>query len=142
LSELGWEVDHVVPIPLGDGRKAERGYNQVALIGIPLALSLGFRYLPDGLRRIRDTRSQVGLESAERLENVRGAFLARRELVQNQALLLLDDVTTTGATLEAAAEALLNGGARQVYALTLARTVLSLNPPSGSADLNLQRDRV
>ena len=135
LQDLEWKVDTVVPIPLGKSRKAERGYNQVALLGLPLALWLDLPYRPAGLTRRKDTRSQVGLPASERLANVQHAFQAHRDLVQDQIILLLDDVTTTGATLESAAQALLQAGAHEVYALTLARTVLSKNPLAGSFDL-------
>jgi ComF family protein len=135
VLDLEWNVDAVVPIPLGKSRQAERGYNQVALLGLPLALSLDLPYRPAGLTRIKDTRSQVGLPASERLANVQHAFQAHQDLVQDQTILLLDDVTTTGATLESATQALLQAGAHEVYALTLARTVLSENPLAGSFDL-------
>lgn len=120
---LGWAVDLVVPVPLGKEREAERGYNQAALMARPLALECGLNYSPIALRRVRETQSQVGLTWEERQDNVRGAFLARRALVQGKRVMLVDDVATTGSTLDACAQALREAEAQQVFALTLARAL-------------------
>jgi ComF family protein len=101
----------------------ERGYNQAGLMAQALARLMGWRYLPQALRRTRHTRSQVGLTAAQRRENVRAAFESSAALVRGRILLLFDDVATTGATLHSAAEALLAGGASRVYALTVARAL-------------------
>jgi ComF family protein len=93
----GWPVDVVVPIPLGEKRRRERGYNQVALVAQPLAALAHWQYAPAALKRSRETRSQVGLTAGERQENMHDAFRARQELVQEKAVLLMDDVATTGA---------------------------------------------
>lgn len=114
----------VMPVPLSKIRRAERGYNQAALLALPLALELALPYKPDGLSRVIDTRSQVGLSANERRENLSGAFSADRIEVQDKIVLLLDDVITTGSTLNHCAEALIAGGARAVFGLTLARAVL------------------
>jgi len=121
VDTLGWPVDLVVPVPLGKKRMKERGYNQVGLIAMPLAAVNHWRYAPRALVRCRETRSQVGLTVAERMENVSGAFLGEAALVSGEKVLLMDDVTTTGATLLACTTALLDAGARSVFALTLAR---------------------
>lgn len=123
VAGLGWPVEMVIPIPLAAKRMQERGYNQVGLVARPLAARTGWRYAPRALTRPRETRSQVGLSAAERRENVRGAFRAAPEQVAGRTVLLVDDVATTGATLNAAAEALLCAGAREVYALTIARAL-------------------
>jgi competence protein ComFC len=120
---LEWPVDLVVPVPLGKERAKERGYNQVGLVALPLALINHWRYSPKALLRTRDTRSQVGLSIAERRENVSGAFLGNTALVLRSNVLLMDDVATTGATLSSCAAALMDAGARSVYALTLARAL-------------------
>lgn len=121
LADQVWGVDLVVPIPLGRARLAERGYNQVSLLAVPLALAHRLAYRPGALTRVRETRSQVGLSSVERRANVKGAFRAADELVVGRKVLLVDDVMTTGATLEEAARALRRAGAQHVYALSLAR---------------------
>jgi len=120
---LNWQVDVVIPVPLGKQRLQERGYNQVALIAMPLAALNRWRYAPRALSRVRETRSQVGLSAMERIENMKGAFRADPLQVRNRTVLLMDDVATTGATLSACAEALLSAEAKAVYGLTLARAL-------------------
>jgi ComF family protein len=123
VRQLDWPIEVVVPIPLGRQRMKERGYNQVGLVALPVAAMHAWRYASRGLARVRETRSQVGLSAAERKENVGGAFAADRRRVSGATVLLMDDVATTGATLAAAAAALLDAGARSVYALTIARAL-------------------
>jgi len=124
LNSLNWEIDLVVPVPNSLVRKKMRGYNQASLIAYPIALSCGIPYLAKALERTRDTRSQVGLSAAERHENVRAAFRARRELIAGKSVLLIDDLLTSGATVASCTKAMLEQDACQVYGLTLARTVL------------------
>ncbi len=112
VKQLAWPVDTLVPIPLGKKRLKERGYNQVAMVAVPLSMILGYEYLPTVLIRARETRSQVGLSAVERQENVREAFIADKKRVGGRTVMLMDDVSTTGATLSSAAEALYTSGAR------------------------------
>jgi ComF family protein len=123
LDELGWQADALIPVPLSEQRYSERGYNQVDLIAHPLARLTGWRYLPDALHRVRHTPSQVGLAGWERRKNVLGAFCAEAGKVKEKTILLLDDVATTGATLNSAASSLMDAGAKQVYALTFAKAL-------------------
>lgn len=123
LTSLGWQAEMIVAIPLSQQRMRERGYNQAALIAHPLARIMQWKYAPYALQRVRHTRSQVGLSAAERRENVQSAFTAHPRLVQNKTILLFDDVTTTGATLHAASQALISAGASRVYALTAAKAL-------------------
>jgi ComF family protein len=123
VNSLGWPVDVMVAVPSGRQRLAERGYNQVALVAKPLASILGKRYLPKILTRARETRSQVGLSPAERKENVAGAFRADAGLASGKNILIVDDVTTTGATMASCADSLLQAGAKNIFALTLARAL-------------------
>ncbi len=122
VKKLNWQIDLIVPIPLGKQRFKERGYNQVGMIAKPLALALGMRYAPDGLMRRKETRSQVGLTKIERKANVHDAFQAGRG-IKGKSILIMDDVSTTGSTLSAGAEALYSAGAEDVYALTVARAL-------------------
>jgi competence protein ComFC len=122
VKELNWPVDMVVPIPLGRRRYKERGYNQVGMIAKPMALALGIEFAPKALMRRKETRSQVGLSKQERQKNVLGAFQAAAS-VNGKNILVLDDVSTTGSTLSSSAEALLLSGAKDVYALTVARAL-------------------
>ena len=86
-----------------------------------MAFSLGVDYRPAALKREKETRTQVGLNSQQRRENVAGAFDSRQKVVDDRTVLLVDDVMTTGATLEAAAKALKHSGAAQVWSITLAQ---------------------
>jgi ComF family protein len=123
VQALHWPIDAITIVPVSRQRLAERGYNQVALIAGPLASLLQKRYLPKALVKARDTRTQVGLSHIRRAENVAGAFRGDARLAEDRNYLLVDDVATSGATLAACAQALLDAGARQVYALTLARAL-------------------
>ena len=123
LKSLAWEIDVIIPVPLGVARQKERGYNQAALIARPVALGTGRSYRPKALSRVRETKSQVGLSIEERRKNVGGAFKAERQRVVDKNVLLIDDVLTTGSTMEACAAALIEAGAAKVYGLTLARAL-------------------
>lgn len=117
-----WEQppDLILPIPLHARRRRQRGYNQSELLARPLGRALGIDVDTDSLRRTRHTVPQVGLGPDERQANVRGAFEAGAA-VAGRHVLLIDDVLTTGATMSAAAEALLAAGAAGVAAYCLAR---------------------
>ncbi len=119
----GAPVDLVVPVPLHPARFRARGYNQAALLAWAVGRRLGLPVDEGALLKVRATKAQMALGLEERRANVQGAFIAREERVGGQRVLLVDDVCTTGATLEACADALRAGGAREVWALTLARTV-------------------
>ncbi|MFH2040419.1 MAG: ComF family protein [Chloroflexota bacterium] len=123
VERLHLDVDGVVPVPLGKKRHKDRGYNQVSMIALPLALKLGIKYIPNGLIRIRETDSQVGLNVMDRIRNVEDAFLANSGHVSGMNILLIDDVATTGATLTSCASALRMSGATNVFAITLARAL-------------------
>lgn len=115
------QVDLVVPVPLTSSRERQRGYNQGRLLAAEIARHLDLPLDGNVLTRVRDTPPQTSLPRARRLDNVRGAFRALRKL-SGTRILLVDDVTTTGATIEAAARALRRRGAVWVGALALART--------------------
>lgn len=123
--EAGWSVDLVVPVPLHPARRRQRGYNQAERLARPLAAALGLPLTPRALRRVRATADQIGLDAAGRRANVAGAFaVAQPASVAGRTVLLVDDVATTGCTLDAGARALLDSGAAHVYALVLARRSL------------------
>jgi len=121
LQELNWTIDLIVPVPMSKSREEERGYNQASLLALPLALKLSLPYKPQALVKVSDVRSQVGLSWEERQNNIFNAFLAKEYFVQDRSVLVVDDVVTSGATMNACTEALLKQGARQVFGLTLAR---------------------
>jgi ComF family protein len=123
MSSYSWVIDIVIPVPLGSQRERQRGYNQAALIALPLALKLQLPYNPRILKRIRETQSQVELSLKERQINLEGAFHAQRQPIDGKQILIIDDVTTSGSTLNACAEALIEVGAKAVYGLTIAQAV-------------------
>lgn len=112
-------ADLVVPVPLHRSRQRTRGFNQAADIARHLGLPV-----TQALRRVRATPSQIDLPAARRHANVRDAFaLTKRARVAGATVVLVDDVSTTGATLDACARVLREGGAAEVRALTAARVV-------------------
>lgn len=115
-------ADVVVPVPLHRWRLFARRYNQAALLGARIARLSGLSFAPDALVRVRRTASQGSFGHAGRSRNVRGAFVVRRpKAVDGKAVVLIDDVLTTGATVGECARTLLAAGARSVDVLTLAR---------------------
>jgi competence protein ComFC len=111
----------IVPVPLGKVRKRQRGYNQVELITSALARSTKIPHGNSILKRVRNTRSQVGLDPTARFSNLEQAFSAESGSILGLRVLLVDDLLTSGATIVTCAEALFRGGASKVYALTIAR---------------------
>lgn len=116
----GVAVDGVIPVPLHAERVQQRGYNQSTLLADVLCDSLGIPLYDNLVQRVRSTRPQVGLSRQERLQNVADAFEAD-PVVSSGNWLLVDDVCTSGATLEGCAAALRAKGAVQVWAAVLAR---------------------
>lgn len=112
------DADWIIPVPLHPFRRRQRGYNQSLLLAQHLSRTTGIPLQPRALTRIRNTPSQTQRTHAERLDNVRDAFLAGRGL-QGSHILLVDDVITTGSTLDACALALRMAGAAGVWAVTV-----------------------
>jgi ComF family protein len=119
LEALPWTIDMLVPVPLHPQRLHERGYNQAQLLCETLAMQSGLPMITAALTRQLATRPQVGLNAEQRHDNMRDAFAAVGELVAGRTVLLIDDVFTTGATLDSCAQALLHAGASAVYGLTV-----------------------
>ena len=116
----------IVPVPMYRWRLWRRRYNQSALLAQQIARQTGLAYQSDCLVRVRSTRQQVGLSEAERRSNVRGAFRvngAVRPHLAGRTIVLIDDVWTTGATLEACCRALKRAGAGEIRIITFARVV-------------------
>jgi ComF family protein len=113
----------VVPVPLHPSRLRARGYNQAVLLARGLARRRRMAHDARVLVRVRPTPEQAELDAEARRANVRDAFSIRRGAhLSHPIVVLVDDVLTTGATADACARALLDGGARQVYVLTIGRT--------------------
>jgi ComF family protein len=117
----GLRADLIVPVPLHPSRVRERGYNQSALLAQGVSRACAVPHAPNALRRIRYTEQQAHLSATARRANVHAAFVADGALVAGRRILLVDDVLTTGATLNECTGALVQAGARDVVALTLAR---------------------
>lgn len=117
------QVDVVIPMALHPRRLRARGFNQAALLAVPVARALEVPLVIDRLKRVRETATQAGLTRADRAANLRGAFATHGD-GRGQRVLLIDDVRTTGTTLAAAAEALLTANHSVVMTLALARTDL------------------
>ena len=115
-------VDLIVPVPLSQARRSERGFNQSELLARNLATQLSRPLEAAALVRLRDTPQQTRLPARERRRNVANAFgVADPAVVAGRRILLVDDVCTTGATLEACASALDRAGAQGVWAVVVAR---------------------
>ncbi len=124
LREAGYKPDIIVPVPLYPGRARRRGYNQSFLLAREVAKETCTPVSADALARVREGTSQVHTTSVEeRRQNVAGAFACNEATVSGKRILVVDDVCTTGATLESCAVALRSAGASDVWGLTVAREV-------------------
>jgi len=121
IRQLFSGLDSVVSLPLGRKRQLSRGYNQTAVFAKPVAHTLGLEFLQQSVSRIRETPSQVGLSAMERKVNILDAFLADEQFIRGRNILLLDDITTTGSTINECAKALKIAGAASVSCFTLAK---------------------
>lgn len=114
----------VIPIPLSKKRFKKRGYNQAELLAKELIRKnpLSFNLETSVLYKIKDTETQVSVSNrAKRLQNIRGSFAVKNpEIIHGKTIVLIDDVITTGATINEARRVLLDAGARSVYGVTIA----------------------
>jgi ComF family protein len=118
-------ADAVLPVPLYIKRLRQREFNQSALIAKYAADGLGSVLVTDSLVKIRDTRPQVGLSSEERRKNMRKAFgVKNNKKIQGKDILLIDDVSTTGATIRECSQVLKKAGAGDIHVLTLAHGMM------------------
>ncbi len=114
-------ADVIVPVPLHASRQRERGYNQCELLAHQVGVLLNLRVDAYTLQRVRPTKSQMQLTAMERHQNVVNAFSCRHNSLSGQTVLLIDDVCTTGSTLDACAGALKQSGVASVWGVTLAK---------------------
>ncbi len=118
LGRLG--IDGLVPVPIHRNRRRRRGYNQAQVLAQCLGRRMGCRVYPDYLRRIRDTEPQKELNDRQRLENIKSAFKIGENRIKLKQVLLVDDIYTTGATVEACTRVLLAAGVEKVYYTSVA----------------------
>ena len=117
-------VDVLVPVPLHIRRLRERGFNQALLLVKELSRRTGIPYQERALAKIKETPVQISLKKRERAKNLKGAFQVKDEgAIKGKRVVLVDDVYTTGATVNECARALLKAGAKQVAVLTVARAL-------------------
>ncbi len=109
------KIQAIIPIPLHKSRKKKRGYNQAEILAKEMGKILGIPVYANLLVRVRDTKPQKTLDEAERKNNLKRAFKMSENIVQLKYILLVDDIYTTGSTLDAAAAVLKAAGALQVY---------------------------
>lgn len=114
----------LIAVPLHPRRLRQRGYNQASLLARELGKRIGLPVIEDCLARVKQAQPQVrAVDVEERHRNVADAFVCRDERVKDKQVIVVDDVCTSGATLESCAAALKNKGARSVWGLTLAREI-------------------
>jgi len=116
------DVDVIVPMPLARGRLAERGFNQALEIARVIAAGTGIRLLPGACRKVADTPPQAVLPWKERAKNVRRAFVCDADL-EGRRVAVVDDVLTTGATLNELARVMRKAGAVEIRGWVVARTL-------------------
>ncbi len=119
----GWisrcKIQAIIPIPLSRRRQRQRGFNQAELVARQMGKELGIPVFCNLLLRVRDTRAQKELNDEERKNNLKKAFKTRTNKVQLDHILLIDDIYTTGSTMNEAAKELKRAGAEKVYCLSI-----------------------
>jgi len=121
-EDLWMGVDLIIPVPLHRRRRWERGFNQAEVVAREIGKRAGITLARNVLRKIRNSPPQTTLEREERAENVREAFaVVRKEFLRGKVILLVDDVYTTGSTMGECARILLQEGAAEVRAITVAQ---------------------
>ena len=123
IYEMDWEIDLITAVPMDEQKLIKRGYNQAALLAKPIAWEIGVSFNPEALSKPFPNRPQVGLSDEERSVNVLGVYFSVPEYVEGKTVLVVDDVVTTGATLNACSTALKESGALMVYGISLARSL-------------------
>ena len=116
----GIPLNGVVPVPVHAHKKRARGYNQAGLIAAELSRLLKVPVYPDYLLRITDTNPQKELDDRQRMKNLKNAFKVDENVVKLDTVLLVDDIYTSGATMEACTDALIKGGVNKVYCTSVA----------------------
>lgn len=114
-----WSPEAVIPVPLYKGRRRKRGYNQAEILADEVGKLLGIPVLKDLVERVQNTMPQKMLDNKKRKQNLRKAFAVRRRPAGIRKVLVIDDIYTTGATIDAVARVLKAAGVQKVYFLTI-----------------------
>jgi ComF family protein len=122
---IDWrEIDGIVPVPLHPHKQRQREFNQAEYLAAGLSRVVKVPVVKQGLRRVIDTPTQTKLDAESRMKNLRDAFAVRDEKAfKGKRLVILDDVFTTGATMDSCSKTMKSAGARDVIALAVARGV-------------------
>lgn len=123
LKNKVWDFDLVIPVPLSQSRMKERSYNQAALLSRPIAWYFRKEHSTHALRRSKDTGTQTSRNRIERDLSLTDAFSGNPAKLKGRSVLLVDDIITTGATINHCSQALLLAGATRVYAISIAKTM-------------------
>ena len=123
IIKRNWQFDLVVPVPVSKSRLKSRGYNQSELLSRPIARYFRVDHTTKALIRVKETESQFSLSVAERNRNMEDAFFGFPAKLNGRRVLVVDDIITTGATMNQCAKALLQAGAKEVYGVSVAKTV-------------------
>ena len=120
MDQIGrWGIEEIIPIPLHISRRRSRGFNQAEILARELSDATGIPMRKDVLFRVKKTSPQKALGKRERRGNLKGAFAVSRTWKARKNVLLIDDIYTTGSTIEKAAEMLKKAGVQNVYFLTI-----------------------
>jgi ComF family protein len=119
---LWWELDSIIPVPLSPEKEKQRGFNQASILAKELAVQKNIELIEGQLIKVKTTPSQTSLKAAERRKNLKGAFeVVHDHEIKGKIVLLVDDVYTTGSTLQECSLILMKAGALEVRALTIAQ---------------------
>lgn len=123
IEKRKWQFDLVIPVPISKSRLKSRGYNQSELLSRPIARFFTVAHSSIALKRVKETESQFSLSVKERYHNMEDAFFGFPAKLKGRRVLVVDDIITTGSTMNQCAKALLNAGAIEVYGISIAKTV-------------------
>ncbi len=114
-----WNPQVIVPVPLYPKRRRKRGYNQAEILAVEIGRILGITVAKKMVERVQNTRPQKMLDNRKRKQNLEGAFVVRTASLKLKSVLVIDDIYTTGATIDAVARVLKDVGVQKVYFLTI-----------------------
>ncbi len=135
IREKKWQFDLVMPVPLSHGRMKERGYNQSVLLSRPVARYFKTEHTTSSLLRVKETGTQVNRTRIERDEYLKDAFSGNPAKLKGRRVLLVDDIITTGSTINHCSKALVEAGATEVMAISIAKTLRLSNSHSKTAKI-------